>query len=219
MNSKLTSKTFNIPLIGSRLLMPYIVKKEGGQKVSESLRVYIKRKYKTYVGMFTYGGCFSEEFNVGGEVIIGKYCSFAKNVHYYGANHPLGCASMSPYFYNKSFGLDVIDIQRSTLTIGNDVWIGANAIITCKCCKIGNGAVIGAGSIVTKDVPPYAVVAGNPAKLLRYRFKQNIIDKLEQSSWWELTPEELFDFYGYIDDPEKFACHVINYKKNIKQQE
>lgn len=216
MNSKFRLKLFGIPFLGSRFLMPYIVKKEGGQKTSKSLREYTMEKSNTFVGLYSYGGCFSDEFNVGGKVIIGRYCSFAKNIHYYGVNHPLSFASMSPYFYNKSFGFDVMDIQRNTLNVGNDVWIGANAIITSKCCKIGNGAVIGAGSIVTKDVPPYAVVAGNPARILRFRFNQDIIDELEKSRWWDLSPEELFGFYEYIDNPEKFAVCVVNYRNKVK---
>ena len=73
----------------------------------------------------------------------------------------------------------------------NDVWVGANVTIMPGCKKIGNGAIIGGGSVVTHDVPPYAIVAGNPAKILRYRFDEDIIKKLEESKWWELELDEL----------------------------
>lgn len=214
MNTRIKTLLFDVPLLGKRFFLPYLVNKEGGTKQSESLREFFSNKYKVFVGLHSYGGCFEEEFNVGGTVRIGMYCSFAKNVHYYGANHPLEYASMSPYFYNKTFGLDVKDIKRNELVIGHDVWVGSNAIITCNCKRIGNGAVIGAGSIVTKDVPAYAVVAGNPAKVIKYRFDKVIIDKLEESKWWLLEPYELFQFYEYISDPMRFAEKVIAYNNH-----
>ena len=75
--------------------------------------------------------------------------------------------------------------------IEDDVWIGLNAIITCGCKRIGRGAIIGAGSIVTKDVEPYTIVGGSPAKVIRKRFDEERIKKLEVSRWWEKTPEQL----------------------------
>jgi len=122
---------------------------------------------------------------------------------------------MSPFFYNKEWGgFDVKDIERSSLEIGNDVWVGYNVIITNKCKKIGNGAVIGAGSIVTKDVPAYSIVAGNPAKVIKYRFDEKTIDKIEKSKWWNYTPEQLMEFYNYIDKPIDFCDKLNNkYKK------
>lgn len=73
----------------------------------------------------------------------------------------------------------------------NDVWVGTNVTIMPGCNIIGNGAIIGGVSVVTHDVPPYAIVAGNPAKILRYRFDEDIIKKLEESKWWELELDEL----------------------------
>jgi acetyltransferase-like isoleucine patch superfamily enzyme len=77
------------------------------------------------------------------------------------------------------------------LSIGNDVWIGQNAIILPSVARIGDGAVIGAGAVVTKDVEPYSIVVGNPARLLRYRFSQETIVKLQESRWWEKSVGEL----------------------------
>ena len=82
-------------------------------------------------------------------------------------------------------------INRTTTVIGNDVWIGQNVIILPSVSVIGNGAVIGAGSIVTKNVPPFAIVAGNPAKIMKYRFSDDIINRIEQSAWWDKSIEDL----------------------------
>ena len=159
--------------------------------------------------MHTYGSCFDPEFNVSGKVSIGRYCSFGPNVKYFGANHPMGFASMSPYFYRKEWGYDVKDVPRQELTVGNDVWIGYGTIITHSCRSIGNGALIGAGSIVTKNVPPYAIVMGIPAKVTRYRFSEGVQQMLEKSRWWEKEPDELIKYYHLIDQPEKWAEAII----------
>ncbi len=82
-------------------------------------------------------------------------------------------------------------------------------IITASCHKIGNGAVIGAGAIVTKDVAPYAIVAGNPARTIKMRFDDQTIEILEKSQWYNMKPDELLQFYSYIDEPNKFANMII----------
>lgn len=211
---------FDIPVIG-KIYRNYIIKKEGGGQNSTTLRKYMKDKHNVEVGMYSYGGCFSPEFNLGGTVHIGRYCSVAASVNYFGANHPMSYATMSPYFYDKSWteGLgedgcfSVCDVERCTLNIGNDVWIGHGVIITSGCKKIGNGAVIGAGSVVTRDVPAYSVVAGVPAKKVKERFYETTSELLEASRWWELTPEELYKFYPDIDKPDVWAKRVILYRR------
>ena len=200
---------FDLPIIG-KYLKKVIINKEGGEKLSLTLRSYVSEKYKVNVGKYTYGSVFSSDFNIGGSFVnVGQYCSFASDVNYYGANHPYNRFSMSPYFYNKLFGFDVEDVDRFGLTIGHDVWIGARTIITCSCSSIGNGAVIGAGSVVTKDVPPYSIVAGVPDKIIKNRFDKKTMSLLEKSRWFELSPEQLIDFYQYKDDPATFAKEII----------
>lgn len=190
---------------------------EGGERISNTLRKYVHNTYGVKVGMHTYGSCFDSFFNVGGKVEIGRYTSFGPNVHYFGANHPMEYASMSPYFYQKSWGgNEVKDISRFKLVVGNDVWIGYGVVITSKCCSIGNGAVIGAGSIVTRDVEPYSIVVGNPAKVIGYRFPNHVIEILEASKWYELEPDELLKFYNDIASPDVFAGKIIEYKNNKK---
>lgn len=209
-------KLFDIRFFGKRIKR-HIVNHEGGEQCSLSLREYAHRKNHVSVGLYSYGSVFADDFNVGGsEVNVGRYCSFASDVTYYGANHPLHWFSTSPYFYNKAFGFDVKDVERFSLNIGNDVWIGAGVIITCGCKEIGNGSVIAAGSVVTKDVPAYSVVGGVPAKLIRSRFEEETINLLEESKWYDLSPRELMEFYEYKDEPKLFARSVID--RNIRKQ-
>lgn len=88
--------------------------------------------------------------------------------------------------------------SKGDIVVGNDVWIGYQSCILSG-VTIGNGAIIGAKSVVTKDVPPYAIVAGNPAKFIRYRFPQETIDKLEHLAWWDWdisVIKELFHYYS-----------------------
>lgn len=206
-------RLFRMPYIGRRILANW-VKKEGGAQASNTLRKYYSDCYKVSVDLYSYGGCFAPDFNTRGIVKIGRYTSIGPNVHYFGTNHPTHYASMSPYFYNRSFGCDVKDFKWTELTVGNDVWIGINAVITAGCSLIGNGAVIAAGSIVTQAVAPYSIVGGNPAKLIRMRFDEEVIQALEESQWYLLTPDELMNFYDVIDIPMEFALKVKAYAKN-----
>ncbi len=193
----------------SKLFYSFVVQSEGGELYSASIRKNAQ-KNNVSVGLYSYGGCFEENFNIGGIVEIGNYCSIAGHVRYFGANHPLQNISMSALWYNKSMGFDVKDVKRNTLSIGHDVWVGYGAIITAGCTHIGNGAVVGAGAVVTRDVEPYAIVGGNPARLIRYRFPQEMRQKIDESQWWLLTPAELYKYYEYMNNPEKFLQNLEN---------
>jgi len=139
---------------------------------------------------------------------IGKYCSISHNVKIGMGPHPLNHISTSPVFYSKDRGY----IKKNTYDeyqdkgyteIGHDVFIAANAIIYAG-VNIGTGSVIAAGSVVTKDVPPYAIVAGMPAKVLNYRFHKVIIEKLLKTHWWELDNSTLLRLHITMNTPEKF---------------
>ena len=172
------------------IAISYFMKSEGAI-CSVNLRKLFLKLHKIDVGLYTYG-LFRPDFNFGGNKIsIGRYCSFASGVRFLGANHPIERFSSSAIFYNKALGYNVKDVLRHNLVIEDDVWIGLNAIITCGCKRIGRGAIIGAGSIVTKEVEPYTIVGGSPAKVIRKRFDEERIKKLEASRWWEKTPEQL----------------------------
>lgn len=136
---------------------------------------------------------------------IGGFCSIASRVSIGGVAHPVHFVSTSPVFLShkdsvkKKFAThDFLPEIRTT--IGSDVWIGEGVFIKAG-IKVGDGAVIGMGSVVTKDVPPFAIVAGNPAKLIRYRFSNEIIDALVSFRWWELSDEAISEIGHLFDDP------------------
>jgi len=102
---------------------------------------------------------------------------------------------MHPFFYNHKLGLVKEDsIESGSTEIGGDAWIGERAILTPKCRRIGIGAVVGAGAVVTKDVDDFSIVAGNPARHLRYRFDGGVRQRLLDSRWWERPIHELKPF-------------------------
>lgn len=206
---------YSLPLVGEWLYRRDVAA-EGGQKTSILARRRAWENHRVKAGMHTYGGCFEPTFNVGGAFVsVGRYCSIAQRVSYFGASHPVERAVMSPYFYNRAFaGLNVDDVPRASLEIGNDVWIGNGALIMPGCLRIGNGSVIGGGSIVTHDVEPYSIVAGNPARVLRMRFDEDTCAALEESRWWELEPGELMGFYDLMPDPVAFAQAVMDGGRN-----
>jgi virginiamycin A acetyltransferase len=119
-----------------------------------------------------------------GKIKIGNFCSIARNVQIQGVYHNYNRVTTSSIFksFFKEHDSDEF-ICKGDIIIEHDVWIGANSVILSG-IKIGRGSVIAAGSIVTKNVEPYSVVAGNPAKKIRSRFSDDIINELEKSEWW-----------------------------------
>ncbi len=142
----------------------------------------------TVIGKYSYIGEYTK---IDRCVTIGRYCSIANNVLIGATSHPLNWLSTSPFQYDKWLD-DKCHKQHWVIgaptTIGNDVWIGASAVIKSG-VTVGDGAIIGAGSVVTKDVPAYAIVGGVPAKILRYRFSSSIIRRLQKIKWWEKSHE------------------------------
>ncbi|WP_081973256.1 CatB-related O-acetyltransferase [Paracoccus sanguinis] len=166
------------------------------------------------IGAFSYlsGGFFYHSH-------IGRYCSLASDLHVGQGNHPTNWLSTHPFQYQRLkytvgagyadrdiYYADLETADNSTVTkpertvIGNDVWIGYGAYVR-NGVTIGDGAVVGARSVVTKDVPPYAVVVGHPARIIEYRFDEAICARLLQSRWWRFAPWQLRHVnFGAIDE-------------------
>ena len=164
------------------------------------------RIYNSSFGKYSYCGNNCSLLNTH----IGSFSSISDNVVSGGSDHPSGWISTSPVFYDNR---DSVKTKFSRLDrdkikevfIGNDVWIGSNAIILSG-VVIGDGAIIGAGSVVTKDVAPYAIFAGNPAKHIRYRFEEEIVEDLIKIQWW--NKEDLLKTNPYtIKDIKNFILH------------
>jgi tetrahydrodipicolinate N-succinyltransferase len=114
------------------------------------------------------------------------------------------------YFFNPVLKLcDKHLVDTIPLKIGNDVWIGEYAVILAHVTEIGDGAVIGAGTVVNKNVPPYAVVIGNPGRVVRYRFSKEIIEKLLASRWWEKDVEQIDNIEEFQQPYEKLCSNEI----------
>ena len=171
-----------------RMLVRLICRLEGGEMRSETLRRIMQRCHGVDVGAHSYG-CFDPvRFPRGTRV--GRYVSVGPGVAAYRRNHPLDRLSLHPYFYNPQHGAArSADVTTAALEIGADAWLGAHAIILPGCGRIGRGAVVAAGSVVTRDVPDYSLVAGNPARVVRYRFDPGTIEAAERSQWWLTSPE------------------------------
>jgi virginiamycin A acetyltransferase len=142
------------------------------------------------IGLYSYG-CFDFS-RIGEGTSVGRYCSFAPTSRVQTRNHGTGYLGLTPYFYDPALGSVAANtIPFESIAFSDDVWIGANAVILPGARKIGRGAAIGAGAIVTRPVPPYAIVAGNPARILRMRFDEDTIAAIEQTRWWTLDPDDL----------------------------
>lgn len=167
-------------------------------------------------------------------VDIGRYCSFGEDVQIGRQNHPMHWLSTSPFLYMNN--QDIVQVgnkferqlptdipvfpesptQLKKTKIGNDVWIGQSAIINAG-VTIENGAVVAAGSVVTKDVPAYAVVGGNPARIIKYRFTPDLIVELQTSQWWQYAPQQLmfkkiFDIDSILDQLQKMKAWALPFQ-------
>lgn len=156
-----------------------IVRCVVGENVAFNRRSYIN---DTEVGDFTYAGS-NTTINYSR---IGKFCSLARNVDIGGFDHDYHKVTTMPMFrFVQLFEGGNPDAGKKELCeVGNDVWIAAGAQILHK-VRVGDGAVIGGGAVVTKDVPPYAIVAGVPAKIVKFRFSDDVINDLLDIKWWE----------------------------------
>lgn len=185
--------------------------------------------YTTFLrGNFFYSmGAFSySRSNLPINTIVGRYSSIADGVRRMGVNHPTNkfttsfityeknSIALNEYHNNNNFDIGTIDISTvngKPIIIGNDVWIGQNVLISAKGISIGDGAIIAANTVLTKDVPPYAVVGGNPGKIIKFRFSPDIIEQLLELRWWQYDFSQ-FEGINVNDDIEIF----IEKAKNLR---
>ena len=189
---------------------------DNKSKISHKAKVYgnVQVTHST-MGDYSYIGGNSRIIHAD----IGKFCSIAGETKIGMGTHTLDKISTSSIFTEAKNGTKHSWVKESTVNpfrrvvVGNDVWIGVRTMVMGG-VKIGDGAVIGAGSIVTKDIPPYAVAAGVPAKLIRYRFPQEQIDALLAHPWWNLPEDKLkeriklFQNSENIDEIINELCHA-----------
>lgn len=160
---------------------------------------YINEPYSTgYYNDVTIQGTTNKP-----SITIGRYTSIGKNLQFCLTHHNYKAVSTFPEFFGT--------FSRGNIVIGNDVWIGMNATIMDN-VRIGDGCVIGAGSVVSKDVPDYAIVVGNPARVTKHRFSENIIKRLKAASWWDLEKDELYMLGINTKSLDEFLTSLEIYK-------
>jgi virginiamycin A acetyltransferase len=141
---------------------------------------------------------------------IGRFCSIAYGVKVGLGHHPVDWVSTHHFAYDKKYGFinesrDFEDNSLQRCIIGNDVWIGANSIVLAG-VKVGDGAMVGANSLVTKDVEPYSIVFGTPAKFHRYRFDEKMREELLKIQWWNWEDSKIIKNVDLFSDPEKLIA-------------
>lgn len=177
-------------------------------------------KNKPKVGKYSYGPLCNHRLVES----IGAFCSFAELTDVV-LNHPVHYISTHPFLYQKTDKNFTGDMRwyfegvkpigkmykSKKVIIGNDVWLGKNVVIT-NGANIGNGVIAGAGAIITKDIPDYAIVGGVPAQIIRYRYSQEQIDNLNKIEWWNWPDEKIRECYAdFYDDIDIFI------EKHIKK--
>lgn len=183
------------------------------------------------VGNFFHSmGAFSSSFSntLPINTVVGRYCSLASNIRRFGANHPTDRFTTSLLTYSQDLSIfDAYNSEHqatfsckpssienySPIIIGNDVWIGQDVSFVSTGITVGNGAVVAAGSIVTKDVPPFAIVGGAPARILKYRFDEDVCKELQRLQWWKYAYTNFKGIEGDISI-EKFIEKVSYLTEN-----
>lgn len=204
-------------------------------EISKSSGFHLKRvSDERYIDMHDIGYMSFTASNLGLDTRVGRYCSISWNIKIIQFDHPTYTISSHPFVYSNRHGFDLNHIsvnladkqeldesrllcdnpQKDNIRIGHDVWIGSDVALR-RGISIGTGAVVAANSVVTKDVEPYCIVGGNPAKVIKKRFDDSLVQEILASEWWE---------YNYLDfsdlplgDPTAFVKQFEVRKKSIEK--
>lgn len=177
---------------------------DGGEMRSPQLRRLLQRHHGVAIGDYSYGAILQPGVLPRGSA-VGRWCSVGQELIVRRRDHPIERVTQHPFFYNAKLGLvprDTIALdEENPLTIGNDVWIGDRVTILSGCRNIGDGAVLAAGAVVTRDVPPFAIIGGVPARVLRARFPEQIAALVARSRWWEFDLETVSGWGPLLFEP------------------
>ncbi|WP_461450183.1 CatB-related O-acetyltransferase [Mucilaginibacter sp.] len=206
----LYNKITSVKLVFYRKMMIYLFNKMNKCQISHGVVINQKSSFQNVkIGYGTYLSTNAKIINTS----IGKFCSIGPNVLCGFGIHPINGISTSPAFYStgKQNGFTFVSENKieelSTITIGNDVFIGANVTILDG-VTIGDGAVIGAGAVVSKDIPAYGVAIGCPIKVVKFRFDQEVIDKLLLLKWWDQDKRVWKKIERYFYEIDNFFLNV-----------
>ncbi len=198
-------KLFTTSRFTRKFLLWYLKKREGGEWNSKTIRKLFKKHRKIDAGVKSYGWACDY---INGPLKIGNYVSIGRNFRRISKNHPVDGVTTHPIWFNPIFGWADKDFRkRQLLEIGNDVWIGDNVTILPNCSKIGDGAIVAAGAVVTKDIGSYEIWGGVPAKFIKDRFDKKTSKALANTQWWNMDEEDLKKYIGDFKNPEDFIAN------------
>lgn len=206
--NKILGKIYKVKIKGdkkiTRILFFKFIKKTTDKEKNEYYRKHPLKVFKpniSNIGRCTYTGS-DIIINNPESTTIGSFCSIARRCILGHGNHPTNFLTTSPYLYDNQMGYKEHNFithenfdKAEGVKIGNDVWIG-DGVFVKNGIKIADGAIVGARSVVTKDIPPYAIAIGVPAKVIKYRFNEYIIKDLLELKWWDL-PDEIIKTLPY----------------------
>lgn len=168
-------------------------------------QVKFRERYPDFsIGVGTYGMPEVHDWNQGTSLAIGAYSSIADDVHVFlGGNHRTDWVSSYPFpdYLDEAHGITGQITSKGSVTIGNDVWLGSGSLILSG-ITVGDGAVVAARAVVTRDVPPYAIVAGNPARIINWRFDEATRTAMLATAWWSWPEAEIRQIVHLLCSPD-----------------